>query len=329
MRSFLVILAVLFSLLPAARAQEEADEKYIAIYGVLQQAESLADTGEPRQALTSLTEAQAQLQRFQKLYPDWNPGIISYRLDDLAKKIAAVQAQIAAASAPAPTVPPAGGISRAAAANLSAQDDLLRTELAAVQTENETLQAKLKEALAAQPAAIDAGELARAQEQIRSLMKENDLLKARETVAPGKNAGADTNGISQLRRQLADAFNKYSEEHSRAEKLVAENAALQRNLRQAGGQDSASLDLLHSENDRLKLQLVALQSAEKDAAAAKELAAKLKDARTQITSLQTQRPGGHAGKGRARKQSRAVVRRGGAAARREFRGPHPRSHRAA
>ena len=213
MKAFLATLVVLISLLTAARAQQEADEKYIAIYGVLQQADSLAESGEPHLALTSLTEAQAKLQRFQKLYPDWNPGIISYRLDDLAKKIAAVQAQIAAASAPVPTAVPTNGLTGGEATKLSAQDEQLRAQLAAVQAENETLQAKLKEALSAQPAAIDAGELARAQEQIRSLMKENDLMKARETTAPGKSAGLDTNGISQLRRQLTDAFNKYSAEH--------------------------------------------------------------------------------------------------------------------
>ena len=38
-------------------------------------------------------------------------------------------------------------------------------------------QAKLKEALAAQPATVDSRELAKAQEQIQSLMKENELLK--------------------------------------------------------------------------------------------------------------------------------------------------------
>jgi hypothetical protein len=111
MKSFLVAMMVLISLLTPARAQQEADEKYITIYGALQQAESQASSGEPRQALTSLTEVQAQLQRFQKMYPAWNPGIISYRLDDLDKKIGNLKAQIAAASAPVmPAEQPGGGV---------------------------------------------------------------------------------------------------------------------------------------------------------------------------------------------------------------------------
>lgn len=287
MKSFLVAVVFLISLLPSARAQMGPDDQYIAIYGVIQQAETQAGAGEPQQALASLTAAQEQLQKFQKLYPDWNPGIISYRLEDVAKKIARLKAQVAAASAPVPPAADTNGISAAEAAKWSAQAENLRSELAAVQSENQTLQAKLKEALASQPAAVDAGELARAQEQIRSLMKENDLLKAAESVPPGKNGGPDTNGISSLHQQLADAFNKYSEEHSRAEKLVAENAALQKDLQRAGGQDATALDLLHSENDRLKAQLAALQSAANDATAAKDLAGKLKDARTQIAALQS------------------------------------------
>ena len=209
---------MLFSLLMSARAQMEADEKYIAIYGIVQQAENLAGTGEPRQALARMTEALAQLQQFQKLFPSWNPGIITYRLDDLAKKIAGLKTQLAAASTPVPAVTATPGSSTAEAAKLAAEVEPLRAQLAAVQSENQTLQAKLKEALASQPAAIDADELARAQEQIRSLMKENDLLKASESL--GKNGGPATNAISQLRQQLADAFKKYSEERARTEKLV-------------------------------------------------------------------------------------------------------------
>jgi len=280
MKSFLVATALLISLLPAARAQQEADEKYIAIYGTVQQAESLAESGEPKRALTSLTEAQAQLQQFQKVYPDWNPAIISYRLEDLAKKIADTRSKLASAAVVEPVIP-AAPATPAQPAKPSPQELYYRAQLQSAQAENQTLQAKLKEALASQPATIDSGELARAQEQIRSLMKENDLLKA--SAAVDKN----TNGISALRRQLADALNNYNAEHTRAQQLVEENTALQRNLKRAGGQDSTAVDLLRSENDRLKSQLTALQSAANDATAAGELAAKLKAANTQIYSLQT------------------------------------------
>jgi cytochrome c-type biogenesis protein CcmH/NrfG len=255
MKSFLLAAVFLISLLPSARAQMDADDQYIAIYGVVQQADTQIGAGEPQQALASLTAAQAQLQKFQKQYPDWNPGIISYRLDAVAKKIATLQAQVAAVSAPVPPVADTNGISAAAAGKLSAPAENLRAELAAVQSENQVLQAKLKEALASQPAAVDAGELARAQEQVRSLMKENDLLKAGGSGPAGKKGGAAAGEISSLRQQLADALNKYSTEHSRAEKLAAENAAL---------------------------------PPAANGAAANDLSARLQSANTQIVSLKTE-----------------------------------------
>ncbi len=276
-----VAVVCLISLLPAARAQQEADEKYIAIYGVVQQAESQAETGEPQTALANLTEAQAQLQQFQKAYPDWNPAIINYRLEDLGKKIVALNARLAAATAPRPAAPAqAAQIQATPSARVSTEEENLRAQLQSVQAENQALQARLKEALATQPAAIDSGELAKAQEQIRSLMKEKDLLKA--SAAVDKN----TNGIASLRRQLAEALDQYSAAHARGEQLMADNAALQRDLQRVGP-DAGALDLLRSQNDRLKSQLAALQAAAADATAAGELAAKLKSANLQIASLQT------------------------------------------
>ncbi len=171
MKSFLLAAVLLTSLLTSARAQMGADEQYIAIYGVIQQAETQISAGEPQQALASLKVAQAQLQKFQKLFPNWNPGIINYRLDSVSQKIGTLQAQVTATSTVVPPASATNGMSAAQAAKASAQEDSLRAE-------NQTLQAKLKEALASQPAAVDAGELAQAQEKIRSLMKANDLLEA-------------------------------------------------------------------------------------------------------------------------------------------------------
>ena len=277
-------MAILTCFLTVARAQQEADEKYIAIYGVVQQAETLADTGNPSQALASLKDAQAQLQQFQTVYPDWNPGIVKFRLDDLEKKIAAVQARLPAAFEPVQT---ANASPNTQAPQSSAEQAAVQAQLQSAQAENQTLQAKLKEALSSQPTTIDSSELAKAQEMIRSLMKENDLLKANAALA------RNTNGASILHRQLADALDKYSTEHSRAEKLVSENAALQKDLKAGGnaggntGGDAKAVNLLQSENDRLKTQLSALQSAANNATAADEEAAKLKAAHASIASLQS------------------------------------------
>ena len=278
MKPFLGIILLLSVLLTAARAQQDADERYVAIYNLIQQADTLADAGQPRDALTVYNDAQAKLQKFSKLFPAWDPSIVGYRLDDLEKKAARMNVQLQPKKTGLPAGP--GG---APAPQL--QVSLLESQLQTVQTENLTLQAKLKEALATQPAVIDAGELAAAQEQIRALMKQNELLKAAPGTGTEKIIVSDTNAVSQLQLQLAASVKKLTDEQARAQKLVAENGALRKNLTRTGV-DFGSLDLLRGENDRLKNQLAALQSAANNAAAAQELAARLKEARTQIASLQ-------------------------------------------
>ena len=284
MKSLLVATVILIGLLLPAQAQQDADDRYIAIYGVVQQAESLAESGEPKQALGRLLDAQTQLQKFQKMFPDWNPGIISYRLSDLAQKIDQTKSRMAVVAEPSPPPVTPQEISAAQAVQISAEQKRLQAQLQAAQADNQTLQAKLREALSSQPATIAASELTRAQEQIRALEKENDLLKANTTLE--KNSAPATNQLSNLRRQLVEALDKYTQEHNRAEKLIADNTALQRDLKRAGGHDSAAVDLLRSENERLKSQLASLQSAASGANAAQEMLAKLKTANTQIASLQ-------------------------------------------
>ncbi len=182
MKSFFLIVLLLGGLRLTARAQQEADDKYVGIYSAIQQADTLARAGDPGEALAAFGDIQNQLQQFRKIFPDWNPNIIQFRLNEVADKIADLKSRRGVPASP-PKTPSAGpGVPAGAspvAAEISAPDlDALRMQLQAVQQSNEILQAKLKEALALQPAAVDPRELERAQEKIRWLMKENDLLKA-------------------------------------------------------------------------------------------------------------------------------------------------------
>src|SRR5277367_4157085 len=90
-------------LLIAARAQSEADDKYINIYALIQQADQLSETGGPAETLAAFADAQAQLQDFQKLFPNWNPNIVNFRLNQIADKIAELKDRMPAAVAFAPT----------------------------------------------------------------------------------------------------------------------------------------------------------------------------------------------------------------------------------
>jgi cytochrome c-type biogenesis protein CcmH/NrfG len=286
MKPFLGIVLFLCLMLSAAQAQQDADARYVSIYTIIQQADNLADGGQSQDALAAYTEAQTQLQKFQKLFPEWDPGIVTYRLADLDKKISTIKAQLTPKKVEtAPAAVPADGT-----AKIQSQLSDAELQLQTVQQENQTLQAKLKEALATQPAAVDAGELAAAQQQVRDLMKQNELLKASPVVKVQTNVETvvieDTNRISQLQLQMTAAMKKMTEEQKRAEQLIEENTALQKNLVN-GNSSSTATEILQSENDRLRSQLAAVQAATQNAAAADELAARLKEARSQIVDLQS------------------------------------------
>ncbi len=101
-------LAVLFLMLmlSPARAQEGADNQYLIIYSLIQQADSLNSAGHSSEALAGFIEAQGELRKFQKVYPDWSPKIVNFRLDYLAEKIAELTPQVPATNAPPPAAPP-------------------------------------------------------------------------------------------------------------------------------------------------------------------------------------------------------------------------------
>ena len=172
----------------------EADDHYIEIYKLIREADALNEGGQLSQAQTRYTEALASLQSFRKTYPDWNVLAVNYRLEYLASRIAGLAAKLpapsAAASTPAnapaaPTGPAPGSAPAPVSADWTNQFNALREQARQLQLEKnqwladkELLQAKLREALAIQPAASDPRELAKAETKINALQKENDLLSA-------------------------------------------------------------------------------------------------------------------------------------------------------
>jgi len=302
MKRLVVLLILLLAApLPSARAQPGPDDQYIVIYTLMQQADSLDGSGQSRQALAQYAQVQGELQKFQKTYPDWNPRIVSFRLNYLGEKITELTAKLPAANplpatVPVPpvpgAVPPVPGMapSSTSAADLEAQLGALHEQMQKLQSDNTTLQAKLKEALGAQPAAIDPRELTRAKETIRSLMKENDLLKV--SLAQGKSgpapgvAGVASDALKLAELALAEANQKLSEQTARANKLALENQNLQSRVQMLLAGPEA-LVALREENALLKKQLADLKPAALDAAETARLNDELAGARKQIAALQS------------------------------------------
>jgi hypothetical protein len=82
------------------RAGDPVDQ-YISVFNLIQRGDTLADTGQINPALAKYQAAQSALSSFQKSYPDWNTKIVTYRMNYLGEKIAALTQK--ASQAPAAT----------------------------------------------------------------------------------------------------------------------------------------------------------------------------------------------------------------------------------
>src|SRR5687767_3825745 len=160
---------------------QSSEDQYVRIYNLIQQADTLNGNGQFAQALPKYLEAQSALQRIQKFNPTWNPKVVSYRLSYIAERIEAGPGRTAA-TPPRKASPPSNAPASASAASVTKPETQplpltagapnvadLQDTVARLQTDKAILEAKLKEALATQPAAADPRELAKAQETIQSL----------------------------------------------------------------------------------------------------------------------------------------------------------------
>ncbi len=225
-------------LLAVARVQADGpDDQYVAVYNLIQEGDVLGSNGQVRPALVKYTEAQNALEKFRKGYPEWNPKVVNFRMTYVAAKIAALQeslppppavdtnavTQFAAAARPAsrPGVPP----------DWEDQVSNLNGQVRQLQTDKGALEAKLKEALSARPSAVDPKELAQAQDKIRNLSKENDLLKLsvdQQKAAPALTATSPE--LEQMRKALEQAKNEAAEQAKRASALEQERNYFQSKL---------------------------------------------------------------------------------------------------
>lgn len=148
---------------------QSAEDRYLRIYGLIQEADRLAGAAQARPAITKYLEAQLAVKDLQKTFPGWKTELVTFRLDYISQRLEPLTLK---------TPPPAPGPSPAetAAAATARQLESLQTEIAQLAAQNSLLEAKLREALTVQPAAVDPRELAKAEERIKDLQKERDLL---------------------------------------------------------------------------------------------------------------------------------------------------------
>ncbi len=281
MRRFAGLLLVLFCGVTFVGLGQALDDEYVQIFRTIQEADNLSGTA-PSQALAKYLDAQAALDRLHKGSPDWNSRIVNYRLGYVADRIAALSpggtppAPQTNGPTTGPVAPPEAALT-AAVAEWKARSAAFEQQVASLQSDNALLQAKLREALAMRPAAVDPAELAKAQERAKSLEKENELLKASREKQTQEQI--DSKSLEEARRSAADATRQATEQAALVAKLTLEKETLTTRLRQVSQQaapspapvaDSAATaaQLKELEKERSDLQR-RLDSANKELAARK------------------------------------------------------------
>ncbi len=235
MKQFYFFLVLIAGMLTASA--QTANEFYVRIYNTIEEADTLAANLHNAAALQKYREAQSALQTFQKGNPDWNASIVRFRLSYIADRIAEIGAKLPAGQIPAETAAPQtltpDPLQGAAATAMEGQLSVLRDQVRLLEAERVRLEAKLKEALSVQPTAVDPRELAKAEQRMQDLQKENELLKvgleqakARKTVEPAATPAADMDSEN-LARQL-------KEKSERVASLEMEKRVLQDKVAELG-----------------------------------------------------------------------------------------------
>ncbi len=181
------------------------------------------------------------------------------------------------AAAPVPTAP-----------NFENEIKNLQEQIRNIEADKALLQAKLKEALSAQPAAVDPQELAKAQAQIKDLQKQNELLQVTLDQARTNVPATGPAEVEKAKRSLAEANRKVSQLTEENATLSLEKDALLERVKKSVAPDANSVALL-DENTILKKQLAELQARQAPASPADELSRQLKESQAQIAALQSEK----------------------------------------
>ena len=261
------LVAVLFLFSVSGLWAQSADERYVQIFNWIQEADALSERGESRQAVGRYLEAEKALKNLHSAFPGWHETVIKFRLAYLNERLISLTQKLPQTNEVA--VAETNITDAAASTNVIKQ---FNDEIKRLNAQNALLEAKLKEALSVQPAAVDPRELAKAEDRIRELQKERDLLKANlEKQAPMPEASA----MEQERRLLTDIKARLSEEMQKSATLAIENNRLREQLTTVTGSGrggSKELQIarsmiaaLQATNTALRSELYVLQSRLADA----------------------------------------------------------------
>ncbi len=277
---------------------DTTDDEYVRIYNQIQQADQLVRTGQTDQARQRYEEARQALQSLQQHQPDWNPRVVEFRLRYIAAKLAALPAPplsappetpaqpVPATQPPAPRESPAQPAPPAKARDPEAEVKALEERVRQLEADKMVLTARLHEALAGQPAAVDPREFAKAEDRIKVQQKEIEELRANLRRAEGDSSGnAATGASASSERALAQARQELADQSEKLATLTLEKQGLQTLLSTFTKPEGAQA--LREENARLRAQLQQADLPPKPAATPDDLQRQLAAVQTALGEAQT------------------------------------------
>jgi chromosome segregation ATPase len=281
MSRFLRFLAVL-SLGALLVRGEGADDAYIRIYNLLQQADANSGAGRLNEAREGYNEARRGLLALQQNFPRWNDRVVNFRLRYVTEKLASLKdLPNTAATASAPTNAPAPTTAELAPnGEVLAQFEQLNGQIRRLADEKQRLEAKLREALTAQPAPVDPREFQAAIEKITSLQSTNKVLVQQlETQEAERRNLVEKVLVDEAREALNEANRKLLEQQGSVGRIEREKKEIEDRLKKL---QDVTVKSLQTENSALKQQVGELKTDTDRGRQVAELAGKLSKLQTEL-----------------------------------------------
>ena len=171
------------------------DDSFIQAYSLIAQGDNLAQLGQKNSAIQKYRQARNDLAALQSGYPNWNTGVVSFRIKYVDQKLKALGD--AAPETAAPSANPAVLDPAAARREIS----ILKRKVESLENAIILKDAKLKEALSAVPSPEETQQLATLEANLSGLRQENANLKSAIDKATTRLMGANTG----LAKAQADA----------------------------------------------------------------------------------------------------------------------------
>lgn len=266
--TLLGLLSLAFAFSAGAAPQNEL---YVTFYQMIQQADTLAGKNQEKAAVDLYRAARAGLEKLKQDNPEWNKEIVDFRLGYIGEKLGPLDSKYPVGK-PAPKAalkPEQNAPSPAVQTQLTAiNDDLIRERM-----KSASLDAKLKEALAARPAAVDPAELAKAEKALAEARAQTTALNAR--IAELEEAGKDMIDAKEarlLKKTMEDRDRELGKRLKELEAAAADNAKLAEELETL---EKKELPAARSENTALKRQVSDLSKKADDTDKAEKAAQQL------------------------------------------------------